>query len=183
VGLNEPANTGNGTGLASREAVVRTLESVLYERCFLDDALDRHTSDVPDQRDRAFVHLLAATCLRRKGQIEQILARYMDRPLERKAGRAKLILLAGAAQILFLETSPHAAISTSVGLAANDRSSARYKSLVNALLHRICDDWEALLADLPPALSNLPHWLNKKLARRPWREDRRGLRTGASDAV
>jgi 16S rRNA (cytosine967-C5)-methyltransferase len=163
VGLNEPANTGNGTGLASREAVVRTLESVLYERCFLDDALDRHTSDVPDQRDRAFVHLLAATCLRRKGQIEQILARYMDRPLERKAGRAKLILLAGAAQILFLETSPHAAISTSVGLAANDRSSARYKSLVNALLHRICDDREALLADLPPALSNLPHWLNKKL--------------------
>lgn len=163
MGLSEPANPGNGTGLASREAVVRTLESVLYERCFLDDALDRHTSDVPDQRDRAFVHLLAATCLRRKGQIEQILARYMDRPLERKAGRAKLILVAGAAQILFLDTSPHAAISTSVGLAANDRSSARYKSLVNALLHRICDDREALLADLPSALSNLPHWLSKKL--------------------
>lgn len=163
VGLTNPANTGNGTGLASREAAVRALESVLYERNFLDDALEQHAAAIADQRDRAFVHLLAATCLRRKGQIEQIIARYMDRPLDRGAGRTKLILLAGAAQILFLETGPHAAISTSVELAAADRSSARFKSLVNALLHRIADDREALLADMPSALTNLPHWLGKKL--------------------
>jgi 16S rRNA (cytosine967-C5)-methyltransferase len=163
VGLSNPETNNGGSGLASREAVVRILEAVLQDRCFLDDALEQHASEVVDARDRGFVHMLAATCLRRKGQTEEILRRYMDRPLDRKASRVKAILLSGAAQILFLDTGAHAAIDTSVQLATNDRSSARFKSLVNAVLRRVAEDREALLKDLPSTLTNLPHWLSKKL--------------------
>jgi 16S rRNA (cytosine967-C5)-methyltransferase len=34
---------------------------------------------------------------------------------------------------------------------------------VNAVLRRVAEDREALLKDLPSTLTNLPHWLSKKL--------------------
>ena len=78
----------------------------------LDEAL-RHTRGL-DDRDKRFVRLLAATCLRRAGQLDLILADLLDRPPSGKQRDAMIILRMGAAQLLFLETGAHAAVNLSL---------------------------------------------------------------------
>ena len=95
-------------------------------------------------RDRAFVRLLVATAERRQGQIDRVLASFMDRyppsnphgaddgrkkkggqrrrggvPLRGRGGKAgplQASLRLGAAQLLFLDTEPFAAVDSSVEL-------------------------------------------------------------------
>ena len=137
-------------GLGLRAAALNAVSLVLYERRFLDDALADSLADVDDPRDRAFAHALAATALRRKGQIEVVLEHYIEQKLRARTGRAPVILLCGVAQLLFMETEPHAAISTSVALAARDEKAQRLKGLINAVLRNISRDRDAIMASLPP---------------------------------
>jgi len=150
-------------GLGLRAAALNAVSLVLYERRFLDDALADSLADVDDPRDRAFSHALAATALRRKGQIEAVLEHYIEQKLRARTGRAPVILLCGVAQLLFMETEPHAAISTSVALAARDEKAQRLKGLINAVLRNISRDRDAIMAALPPTGANLPKWLNTRL--------------------
>ena len=62
-----------------------------------------------------------------------------------------------------METEPHAAISTSVALAAGDDRARRLKGLINAVLRNISRDRDAIMAALPPAAANLPKWLSTRL--------------------
>jgi len=150
-------------GLGLRSAAVNAISLVLYERRFLEDALADSLADVDDPRDRAFAHALAATALRRMGQIEAILENYVEQKLRARTGKARVILLCGVAQLLFLETEPHAAISTSVALAARDEKAQRLKGLINAVLRNISRDRETILASLPATICNLPKWLHTRL--------------------
>lgn len=150
-------------GLGLRAAALNAVSLVLYERRFLDDALTDSLTDVDDPRDRAFAHALAATALRRKGQIDAVLEHYIEQKLRAGTGRAPAILLCGAAQLLFMETEPHAAISTSVALAAGDEKARRLKGLINAVLRNISRDRDAIMAALPQTDANLPKWLNTRL--------------------
>jgi len=150
-------------GLDLRTAAVKAISLVLHDRMFLDEALQRTLAPVSDPRDRAFAHVLAATALRRKGQIEAILANYIDQKLRARTGIAPIILLCGMTQILFMETESHAAISTSVEMAARDERAQRLKGLINAVLRKVTLEREAILADLPPEQHNLPKWLHTRL--------------------
>ena len=150
-------------GLGLRLAAVNAISLVLYEKRFLEDALADSLGEVDDPRDRAFAHALAATVLRRKGQIEAVLEHYVEQKLRSRTGRARVILLCGAAQLLFMETEPHAAISTSVALAAGDEKAQRLKGLINAVLRNISRDRETIQASLPSTVSNLPKWLHTRL--------------------
>ncbi len=150
-------------GLGLRSAAVNAVSLVLYERRFLEEALADSLTQVDDPRDRAFAHALAATALRRKGQIEAILENYVEQQLRARTGKARVILLCGIAQLLFMETEPHAAISTSVALAAEDDRARRLKGLINAVLRNISRDRETILAALPSTISNLPKWLHTRL--------------------
>ena len=158
----EPAATVS-SGLAPRRAAVAIVTAALHRGAFLEDALEEAAEAITDTRDRAFAHALAATALRRKGQTEKLLAQFMEKPLDRKAEPAGTILLIGATQILFLAIEPHAAISTSVELAARDAKAGKFKQVVNAVLRRVAENRDELLSQLPPALSNLPTWLERKL--------------------
>ncbi len=150
-------------GLGLRAAAVNAVALVLFERRFLEDALTESCADIDDPRDRAFAHALAATALRRKGQIEAVLDTYIEQKLRASTGRAPVILLCGAAQLLFMETEPHAAISTSVALAAADEKAKRLKGLINAVLRNVSRDRDAIMQALPPATANLPKWLSTRL--------------------
>ncbi len=150
-------------GLGLRAAAVNAVSLVLFERRFLEDALTASCADIDDPRDRAFAHALAATALRRKGQIEAVLDTYIEQKLRARTGRAPVILLCGAAQLLFLETEPHAAISTSVALAAADEKAKRLKGLINAVLRNVSRDRDTIMTALPPATANLPKWLSTRL--------------------
>lgn len=150
-------------GLGLRAAAVNAVALVLFERRFLEDALTESCADIDDPRDRAFAHALAATALRRKGQIEAVLDTYIEQKLRARTGRAPVILLCGAAQLLFMETEPHAAISTCVALAAADEKAKRLKGLINAVLRNVSRDRDAIMPALPPATANLPKWLSTRL--------------------
>ena len=142
---------------------MNAISLVLHEKRFLEDALADSLADIDDPRDRAFAHALAATALRRKGQIEAVLENYIEQKLRVRTGKAPVILLCGVTQLLFMETEPHAAISTSVALAARDEKAQRLKGLINAVLRNISRDRDAIMASLPETAANLPKWLNTRL--------------------
>ena len=134
-------------GGAARALALDLLASVLLEGRPLEDAgPDRGTPEM-----RAFARRLAATTLRRAGQIEALMARFLVRPLPRRAERTRLLLMLGMAQILFEEVPAHAAVDTAVGLA-----DARMKGLVNAVLRRCAREGPALIEAQDAARLNTP---------------------------
>lgn len=152
-------------GLGARRAALALLGGVLHARRPLDDLLAEAAESGPlaglDPRDRAFARLLAATTLRRLGEIDAALARFLDRPLPPRAGAAEDILRLGACQILFLGTPAHAAVASAVELAAEEGGARHFRGLVNAVLRRIgALPPESLRA--PPQEAgrrNTPDWL------------------------
>ncbi|HEY7687996.1 MAG TPA: 16S rRNA (cytosine(967)-C(5))-methyltransferase RsmB, partial [Dongiaceae bacterium] len=136
------------------------LQRILRQRLPLEDAFDSGPSlKALAPRDRAFVRLLVATVLRRLGQIDAIVARCLERPLGAKAQAAQDILRLGAAQLLYLDTPPHAAVDTSVDLAAEGAETAGFKALINAVLRRIGREKPDLLAATAAPSINTPAWL------------------------
>ena len=107
-----------------------------------------------DPRDRGFARMLAATCLRRLGEIDQAIAPALATPLPAKASAVADALRLGACQLLFLGTPPHAAVSETVELVAGLGALAGYKGLANALLRRL--DRERPATD---PWRNVPDWL------------------------
>lgn len=145
--------------LASRRVALDVLVACLDKGQPLDDALARHPGfSGLDPRDRAFVRLLLATTLRRLGEIDEVLAGLVERPLEGANAAGRQILRLGAAQLLFLGTPAHAAVDTSVRL-AQVTLMAHLKGLTNAVLRRIARDGAALLGDRDPVRLNTPGWL------------------------
>jgi 16S rRNA (cytosine967-C5)-methyltransferase len=133
--------------------------AVLRRHHALDEALDGHVDMAHmEGRDRAFVRNLTATTLRRKGQIDAILAGCLERPLPPKAAAVNDILRLGAAQILFFETPAHAAVDTAVRL-TRARHQPTYAGLVNAVLRRLARDGLGLRDAQDAARLNTPDWL------------------------
>jgi 16S rRNA (cytosine967-C5)-methyltransferase len=147
-----------GPGTA-RDLAVDVLDAVLCRQQQLDDAFDRHPLAARlDSRDRAFALNLAATTLRRLGEIDAVLAGVMHRAPATRQAVLRHILRLGAAQLLFLATPPHAAVHTAVDLAQR-RGFAGLAPLVNALLRRISRDGSAILAAGDAERLNTPDWL------------------------
>jgi len=135
------------TGGAARALAIDLLATVLLEGGRLEDAgPDRETPEV-----RAFARRLAATTLRRAGQIDALLDRFLSRPLPRRAERTRLLLMLGMTQLLFEDVPAHAAVDTVVGLA-----DTRMKGLVNAVLRRSAREGQALVEGQDAARLNTP---------------------------
>jgi 16S rRNA (cytosine967-C5)-methyltransferase len=150
-------------GLPARRASVEVLAAVLQKRQPLDDILGRSLDkgfmfDLP-ARDRALTRAIVATSLRRKGQLDHVLGTFLERGMPEKSGTLYPILLAAAAQLIFLKTPPHAAIDLAVTLAQYDPRAKRYDKLVNAVLRRVASDGEKIAAGLDTACVNTPNWL------------------------
>ncbi len=143
----------------ARALAVEVLTKVLDRAHPLDDAFDKQPglADL-SARDRAFARNLATTALRRLGQIDDAIGRCLERPLPDRAARVRQILRLGAAQILFLGTPPHAAVSTAVTLAAAGHD-GRYKKLVNGVLRTLDREGRAWVLDQDAARLNTPDWL------------------------
>ena len=150
------------TGLGARFEAVRLIAAVLEHGHSLDEALvppaGSRTAQL-EPRDRAFARLIATTVLRHKGELDAVLKAYLAKPLPARAGPLLPILLAASAQLLFLETPPHAAISLAVDQVRTDRASARFDKLVNAVLRRVATEGAGRLAALEATALNIPAWL------------------------
>jgi 16S rRNA (cytosine967-C5)-methyltransferase len=147
-------------GLSARAIALDLLQAVLGQHRPLDEALERHQElRALAPRDRGFARLLAATVLRRLGQIDHILGRCLEKPLPRRAAGVRQLLRLGIAQLLFLGTPAHAAVDTTVALIAGRGGEAGYKGLANAVLRRVDRERDTLLADSSDPTLNTPPWL------------------------
>jgi 16S rRNA (cytosine967-C5)-methyltransferase len=137
----------NDAGLAARAAAIDLLSAALARRAGLDEALSHPALAALEPRDRAFARAVAMAALRRLGPIDLALDAKLKKP---PPERVRQILRIGAAQALVLGVPAHAAVATSVDLAAADRGSSGFKGLVNAVLRALLreppelDDSEAL---------------------------------------
>lgn len=143
----------------SREVALDLIEAVLAKRRLLDEAFDAVAGlGKMDERDRAFARALAATTLRRLGQIDDLLGRCLEHPLPVKAGRVRDVLRLGVAQLLFLGTPAHAAIDTSVEILKGTQL-AGFAGLVNAVLRRLDREGRDWLAQQDVPRLNTPAWM------------------------
>jgi 16S rRNA (cytosine967-C5)-methyltransferase len=120
--------------------------------------LPKNVLDRLNPRDRAFVRLMAATVLRRLGQLDAVIDHYLEHPLPGKAAAVHDILRLGTAQLLFLATPPYAAVDTAVEL-ARSRGFASYLKLINAMLRRISREGAVLIKAQDASRLNTPDWL------------------------
>ncbi len=139
-------------GLASRRAALDVVVKAMERRAGLEDALAAPELAALEPRDRAFARALAMTVMRRKGGIDRILEARLAKP---PSDEVLALLALGAAQLLYLDTPAHAAVSTTMALADERRASRAFKPLINAVLRRIERDG---VPDLPPE-AWAPDWL------------------------
>jgi 16S rRNA (cytosine967-C5)-methyltransferase len=163
---HKPAPRAAPSGLAARTLAHDLITGVLIDKRPLDQALAEAAARpgvaAMEPRDRAFARLLAATVLRRQGELEHVLCAFLEKPLPRAAQRVHAILLAGAAQLLCLETSPHAAVDLAVEAARREPGGTRFAGLANAVLRRVAREGAAILAGQDAAALNVPTWLRQR---------------------
>jgi 16S rRNA (cytosine967-C5)-methyltransferase len=137
-------------GLPTRRAARDLLAATLDERRPLEEALDQLPARL-DPRDRAAAHRIAATVLRRLGSIDEVLSPFLRKEPPPPARHALRI---GAAELLLLDTPPHAAVATAVTLAPK-----AFAGLVNAVLRKVAAEGPAALEGLDAARLDTPAWL------------------------
>ena len=137
-------------GLPTRRAARDLLDATLEQHRPLEEALDALPGRL-DPRDRAAAHRIAAMVLRRLGSIDEVLSPFLRREPPPPARHALRI---GAAELLLLETPPHAAVATAVDLAPK-----AFAGLVNAVLRKVATEGPAALEGLDAPRLDTPAWL------------------------
>ncbi|MEM7173328.1 MAG: 16S rRNA (cytosine(967)-C(5))-methyltransferase RsmB [Pseudomonadota bacterium] len=142
-----------------RHVALDLFRLVLDQQRPLDGLLGSHRLyNILSDRDRAFVRRLVATLLRRLGQVDQAISHCLAKPLSRRQGDLQNLLRLGAVQLLFLETPPHAAVSTTMDLAQHPRLAGQ-KNLINAILRRLAREGVEIVKTQDAARLNTPDWL------------------------
>lgn len=147
-------------GLEVRRLAVSLLRSCLAKKLTVEDVINGSSVGASLQpRDHGLLSTLLLTTFRHRGEIDATLAKFLDRPLPRKAGPAREILDIGVAQLLFLGTPPHAVIDQAVRSAKADRNALHFAGLINAVLRKVSAAGPASLEGLDAARLNTPAWL------------------------
>ena len=154
-----PAETSSG--LPARAAALAILCDVLRKRRPLDAVSDAVLAKAHlSQRDAGFARAIANETLRRFGQLDALLRRFVPKtPPPHRAGPTLEILLAGACELLFLDVAAHAAVDAANRLAADDAKAVHFKPLINATLRRIAREGKAILAAQDAERLDTPDWL------------------------
>ncbi len=71
-------------------------------------------------------------------------------------------MIAGAAQLMFMEVSDHAAVDLAVRAARNDPASAPFAGLVNAVLRQLARDRGTSVDETDPLADDTPAWLAQR---------------------
>ena len=139
----KPGSRGVPPGLAARTLAVHLVAGVLIDKQPLEQVLAecsaRPQVAAMEARDRALARAVAATVLRRQGELEHVLNAFLERPLPADKGRLWPILLTGAAQLVCLDMPAHAVVDLAVEATRRDRGAHRFAKLVNAVLRRVAE--------------------------------------------
>ena len=148
-------------GQPARKAALDILSQVLRRKRPLDHAAaDAFGAASLEPRDAAFARAIVGVTLRRFGQLQALIATFAPKaPLPHKAGPTLEILIAGAAELLFLDVAPHAAVDAANRLAQADEKAVHFRPLINAVLRRVAQEGAGIIARQDAAALNTPDWL------------------------
>jgi 16S rRNA (cytosine967-C5)-methyltransferase len=150
---------GRPSGVQARMVALDLLGTVLIKQTPLDERLDQDNAFAKlSPRDRAFAYNLVLVVLRHCGTLDALLDQCLDRPKDLREHDLRQLLRLGAAQLLYLETPPHAAIDTCLHV-ADARRLTRAKGLINAVLRKVSRDGKDILARLDQPDLDTPEWL------------------------
>lgn len=146
-------------GLETRHIAFDVLCEVLLRKNPLDQVLTRHADfNTLEGRERNLARMLISTILRRKGQLDDLIRRALDKDQELHPQTLPVILYIGICQILFMDIPDHAAVDTSVRLAESEKLT-KQKGLVNAILRRMTTEGKEWLKLQDEVTTNIPNWL------------------------
>ena len=156
--------------LLTRHLTVEIFDSVLRNGKGLEEeyafCLNRFEKKQPlEIRDRTFIRLLVTTTLRRLGQIDDIISHFLKKTLPDKTSYVQDVLRISTAQLVFLDTPAHAAVSTGVSLIKKNKKFSGFSGLVNAVLRRISKEGKTIAEKQNPSKLNIPAWLFDKWAK------------------
>lgn len=148
-------------GLAARRLAAALIDEVLRAGTALDETFERMAQAAGlEPADAGLARAIATVAFRRLGTIRDVIDARLERGSPRKSGPFEPIMVAAAAQVLFLDVPDHAAVDLAIRQLHEDTRSARYTSLANAVLRRLAREREAILAELDP-LTDTPDWLRE----------------------
>lgn len=143
-------------GLVAREGALHLIGSVLDRGAMLDEAGLRGSP-----AERAEAHGLADLTLRRLGQVDGALDRFVGK-MPRPPVNHVLRLM--TAELIFAGTAPHAAVDMAVRLTKRGKGTARLSGMVNAVGRRLAEHGAGIAAEQDAARLNTPDWLWTRLS-------------------
>ncbi|MGI9399706.1 MAG: RsmB/NOP family class I SAM-dependent RNA methyltransferase [Rhizobiaceae bacterium] len=162
-------DTRQRVGLAARKKAAAILERVVDRHQMLEAALDEKSGHGGFQsliaKDRALVRAIVVTALRHRGRLDFILLSALDRKPPQKARHLLHTLHIAAAQILYMDVPDSAAVNLAVTALREDRRSARFASMANAVLRRISREKEEMLEKADAWQLAFPKWLGASIRR------------------
>lgn len=147
----------------ARKAAAMAVTDVLGQGYRLEGSLAKNpVLEGLDPRDRAFARAIAASTLRRLGQVDAVLDPLIKRS---PPGKVRAYMQTAAAQMIFMDVAPHAAVGDAVTLMKDDYKAEPFSGLANAVLRKVAEIGKAEAAKTPPIM-NIPGWMRSEWDRR-----------------
>lgn len=153
----------NAPGQKARHAALIALDAVLDRDQPLDLAWREAKLEKLDDRDAAFARMLVLTTLRRLGSIDAVIDRFVEkRPVGKNRLGVQIMRLAGA-ELLALDTAPHAAVDSAVRLAKSLPTTQRLSGMINAVCRRMAEHGTRIFDEIDCDSADTPAWLWERL--------------------
>lgn len=148
--------------LNARAAAAKISWQIIDKGQSLDAALSDYFDQISDD-DRSLIQELVYGICRWYGELDQLAASLLEKPIRNKDRVVHYVLLVGLYQLKHLETAPHAAVSETVA-ACQQLQKGWAKNLINGCLRRWQRDGEQwqISADEAHRLTH-PAWLLTKI--------------------
>lgn len=128
-----------------------------------DDQNGHPTYLALEPRDRSLVRAILMAALRHRGELERVIAGYVDRPLPQGAHSLRAILHVAAAQIFFLDIPSHSAVDLAVECANRDPRNRKFAALINAVTRRMVRERDDTLVTMKEMPAKAPDWFHERL--------------------
>jgi len=166
----------------ARRAAFETVLRVFEQDAYADRAL-RTAAATLDQRDRAFAQRLAYGSIQRVRTLDFAIEQLGRRPVRKLDPPVRAALRLGAYELGFMQTPRHAAVNEAVELVRAAKLE-RAVAFTNAVLRRVADGVDSLLASLPDGAlkHSYPDWVEQVWTRDFGREEALALMRAQNEA-
>ena len=148
-----------------RQITLELLRKVTSQGQMLHDAFASHAAwQALPPRDRRFVRRLLTISLRHYGDAQEVLTKFMRKPLSSRDSKALDILIIGVVELLWADSASHAAVDEAVNL-MRSQGFHNLTRLANGILRSIERDRSALQAADYDPFGNAADWLKNGLIR------------------